>query len=154
VKNTVPLKVILTLTIPLLFFIGCEDKPLPFEPNNEITVKESLGKREFEDHKFFNNQKAKIFADKFMAQAQAKIDKANEKYTKALAKVDASELLDVWDKIGEAEDKLVEAQDAYNPPDPADPDYGAAIDLAKKAKELASEALDMLEVILDAVDDD
>ena len=70
--------------------------------------------------------------------------KAQEKADKA--SVDVST---VYAKIAEAEAKLLEAQAAYGIPD-----YGAAIDFAKEAKELASDALDMLEEILEAADDD
>ena len=129
----------------MLLLVGCEDRQLPYEPNSEKTVNESLGKREFEDFEFSISKRA----DKFIAQAQAKIDKANEKYNKALAKVEESELVDVFAKIGLAEATLAAAKlkrDAG--------EYGNAVALAREAKALASEALDMLEEILDAVEDD
>jgi len=129
----------------MLLLVGCEDRQLPFEPNSEKTVNESLGKREFEDFEFSISKRA----DKFIVQAQTKINQANEKYNKALAKVEESELVDVFAKIGLADSALAAAKlkrDAG--------EYGNAVALAREAKALASEALDMLEDILDAVEDD
>ena len=129
----------------MLLLVGCEDRQLPYEPNSEKTVNESLGKREFEDFEFSISKRA----DKFIVQAQAKIDKANEKYNKALTKVEESELVDVFAKIGLAIAELGLAQIDFD-----DEDYPEACAKAKAAKELAGEALDMLEEILEAVEDD
>jgi len=130
----------------MLLLVGCEDKSLPFEPINNTNENSSLSKEAWVRASGLFKEE---IASKFIAQAQAKIDKANEKYNKALAKVEESELVDVFAKIGLADAALAAAKlkrDAG--------EYGDAVDLAKEAKALASEALDMLEDILDAVEDD
>ena len=136
-KNTQ--NILLMLFITVLIVIGCEDKPLPFEPINSTNENSSLSKEAWVRESGFFIEK---MASKFIGQAQDKIDKAQEKADNATVDVSA-----VYIKIQEAIDMLQEAKDAYDllP----DPDYGSAIDLAKAAKELASEALDMLEDILD-----
>ena len=131
------LRALLTLTITLLFFISCEDKPLPFEPKNNTG-----------ENNFLSTQKLADVADdalEAIEEAQAKIDEATEKADQETANFD---LTTVYDKIAEAEAKLQEAQDAYD-----NGDYEDAIDLAKEAEELAEEAIELLEAILDADED-
>ena len=139
-------KVLLTFLIPLLFFMGCEDKPLPFEPDYNTTENNSLFKRilGLESESIVARQAAK-----FIEQATEKIAKAEDKYAKALDLAGGStaelDLVDI--KIFDAKAALVTALDFYNlfP----DANYIEAINSAKLAKELASEALDILEDIDD-----
>ncbi len=142
-KNT--LRALLTLSIPLLFFISCEDKPLPFEPKNNTDDNHLLS---IEKKKFTDEADSVDDADdalEAIEKAQDKIDEATEEADKDSANFD---LTTVYEKIAEAEAKLQEAQDAYD-----NGDYEAAIDLAQEAKELAEEAIELLEDILDPGDD-
>lgn len=139
-KNTT--RILMTLLITLLFFIGCEDKPLSFEPENNANENISLSKKWGLESELFIVRKAL----RFIKQAQDKIAKATEKADKAPSDVDVTT---VYAKIAEAEAKLLEAQTYYD-----NDDYAEAIASAKAAKELASEALDLLEDILDAAEED
>ncbi|MFC1785641.1 hypothetical protein ACFL0J_08475, partial [Candidatus Neomarinimicrobiota bacterium] len=67
--------VLLTLCIPVLFFIGCEDKTLPFEPVSHTNENSSLSKIVKFAPESFHKEKA----ERFMEQAQEKIDKAKSK---------------------------------------------------------------------------
>ncbi|NHZ86698.1 MAG: hypothetical protein GWP19_12605, partial [Planctomycetia bacterium] len=49
--------------ILLLFFIGCEDKPLPFEPENDTNENISLAKRGGMQSEIFMDRLASRFID-------------------------------------------------------------------------------------------
>ncbi|MFC1784717.1 hypothetical protein ACFL0J_03710, partial [Candidatus Neomarinimicrobiota bacterium] len=84
-------------------------------------------------------------AAKFMEQAQEKIDKAKSKVAAVTAPIDPT---DVNLTIIAAEDSVALAVIAFGAAD-----YPEAFAKAKAAKELAGEALDMLENLLDAVEE-
>jgi hypothetical protein len=111
----------------------------------EELVEEYESIEEEEEDEDGNNDSAEL-ALKFIEQAQAKIDKATDKANNAPADVDVT---DVLSKISEAVAKLSEAQGFYD-----GGNYADAIESAKAAKELASEALDMLEDLLEAVEEE
>ena len=65
-KNT--FKVLITFFIPILFFIGCEDKPLPFEPQYNTNENITLSKTGVVESAFGTDKQASKQASKLIKQ--------------------------------------------------------------------------------------
>jgi hypothetical protein len=128
---------LLTFCIPDRFFIGCQDKILPLESNNN----------DDENHLLSNKMLVDDADDDLEAieEATAKIAEATDKLVAVTVAVD---LTTVKTKIAEAEAKLVEAQTFYD-----NGDYIDALNSGIEVKELAEEAIELLEAILDVFED-